>query len=309
MLPAFFLYAVLVNNVRGLIAQNNLAAAEQQAHAAAAHGATPEVAEAYSWVARAELEARHYDKAEEWAAETRKMADGLLRNRHLDAEPSLPTAMGASIEVQAQAHAATGERAEAVTFLREQAKLFAGTSIVERIRKNLNLLSLEGKPAPELDLSDWIGAKPPTLASLRGKPVLLFFWADWCVDCKAQAPIVADLERTYGPKGLVVMGPTKYYGVGPNGSEAGPQVEKVYIERVEQQYYAALAPFPAPLSAVNFERYGASTVPTLVLIDAAGIVRMYHPGGIAESQLAERIRQVTKTSPNRANSSRGAVKK
>ena len=82
------------------------------------------------------------------------------RNK-LDAEPLLPIALGASIEVHAQALAAQGARSEAVLFLRDQAKLFAGTSIVERVRKNLNLLSLEGKPAPELDESEWLGSKPP----------------------------------------------------------------------------------------------------------------------------------------------------
>ena len=302
MLPAFFLYAVLVNNVRGLIAQNNLAGAEQQARAAAAHGATPEVAEAFSWVARGELQARSYDKAEAWSGETRKMCDALLRKRHLDAEPSLPIALGASIEVQAQAQAATGERAEAVTFLREQEKLFAGTSIVERIRKNLNLLSLEGKAAPALDLSEWVGEKPPTLANLRGKTVLLFFWADWCVDCKAEAPIVAELQRAYAAKGLAIVSPTKYYGVGPNGGEAGPQIERPFIERVKQQYYSAISPMPTPLSAVDFERYGASTVPTLVLIDAAGIVRMYHPGAMTQGELQENIKRVLKL-----GSGRGAV--
>lgn len=306
MLPAFFLYAVLVNNIRGLIAQNNLAAAEQQARAAAAHGATPEIAEAYSWIARGELAAKRYDKAEAWAGDTRKMCDTLLRTRHLDAEPSLPTALGASIEVEAQAQAATGERAEAVTFLRQQEKLFAGSSIMERIRKNLNLLSLEGKSAPELDSSDWIGPKPPTLASLRGKTVLLFFWADWCVDCKAEAPIIAEIQRTYGSKGLVLIAPTKFYGVGPNGAEAGPQIEKPFIEQVKQQYYAAISPMPTPLSSLDFERYGASTVPTLVLVDATGIVRMYHPGAMTAAELAG---QVQRALGPRASKSTGVPRK
>ncbi len=304
MLPAFFLYAVLVNNIRGLIAQNNLPAAEQLAQSAVARGATPEVAEGLSWVARAELDARHYQKAEAWAVETRKICDALLVKRHLDAEPSLPIALGASIEVQAQSQAATGERAEAVTFLRDQEKLFAGTSIVERIRKNLNLLSLEGKAAPALDLTDWIGSKPPTLASLRGKTVLLFFWADWCVDCKAEAPILAALQHAYAAKGLVIVAPTKYYGVGPNGAEAGPQIERPFIERVKQEYYSGIAPMPTPLSAVDFERYGASTVPTVVLVDAAGIVRMYHPGAMTQAELQERIERILRPSAAKASAYR-----
>jgi thiol-disulfide isomerase/thioredoxin len=294
MLPALFLYAALVDNVRTLIAQHNFDAAAQQARAAEARGATPEVAEAFSWIARGELEAKRYDQAQAYAAETRKLSDMLLRTRRLDAEPQLPIALGASIEVRAQALAATGGRAEAVAFLREQAKLFAGTSIVERIRKNLNLLNMEGKPVPELSLSDWIGPKPPTLASLRGKPVLLFFWAHWCVDCKAEEPIIASLQKTYAPKGLVVIAPTKFYGYVGNGDDASPAVEKPYIERVRQAYYSAISPMPTPLSEANFQAYGASTVPTLVLIDAGGIVRTYHPGAMTAQELSTAIRQILK---------------
>jgi thiol-disulfide isomerase/thioredoxin len=294
MVPALFLYAALVDNVRGLIAQHNFDAAERYARAAESHGVTPEVAEAFSWIARGELDARRYDKADAYAAETRKLSDALLRGRHLDAEPVLPIALGASIEVHAQSLAATGQRSEAVVFLRDQAKLFAGTSIVERIRKNLNLLNMEGKPAPELDTGDWLGAKPPKLASLHGKPVLLFFWAHWCVDCKAEVQIVADVQKRYGPKGLVVIGPTKFYGYVGSGQEAGPMVEKPYIDRVQQQFYAAISPMPAPLSDTNFQAYGASTVPTLVLIDSSGIVRMYHPGAMPEAELSARIQAILK---------------
>ncbi len=294
MVLALFLYATLVDNVRDLIAQQKFDAAERQARAAQAHGVTPEVASAFSWIARGELDAKRYDKADAYATETRKLSDALLRKRRLDAEPALPIALGASIEVHAQALAATGQRAEAVQFLRDQTKLFAGTSITERIRKNLNLLDMEGKPAPELDTSDWVGMKSPTLASLRGRPVLLFFWAHWCIDCKGEVAIIANVQKVYGPKGLVVIGPTKYYGYVGNGEDAGPMVEKPYIDRVRQQFYTAISPMPAPLSNANFQAYGASTVPTLVLIDSAGIVRMYHPGAMTAPELFTRVQAIFK---------------
>ncbi len=260
-----------------------------QAHS----GVTPELAEAVSWIARGELEAKNYPRADAFAAETRKLSEGLLHKRRLDAEPLLPLALGASIEVHAQALAAQGARSEAVGFLNDQLRLFAGTSIVERIRKNVNLLSLEGKPAPELDESDWLGLKPPSLASLRGRPVLLFFWAHWCSDCKGEAPLIADLLRIYGSKGLAVIGPTKFYGYAANGEDAAPAVEKPYIERVRLQFYGMLPNMPAPLSAANFQAYGASTVPTIVLVDSAGIVRLYHPGVMPESELSAQVQAVS----------------
>jgi thiol-disulfide isomerase/thioredoxin len=176
-----------------------------------------------------------------------------------------------------------------VDFLRAQAALFGTSSIGERIEKNLNLLSLEGKPAPALDESDWLGSKPSTLVALRGHPVLLFFWAHWCVDCKAEAPVLAEIQKLYGPKGLVLIAPTRYYGYVGEGQDAAPAVEKKYIETVRRQFYAALGDVAVPLSNANFLKYGASTTPTLVLIDSAGVVRLYHPGNLAGSDLAARI--------------------
>jgi thiol-disulfide isomerase/thioredoxin len=305
MLPALFLYAAmldtpaldtpLVDSVRNYLAQNNFDAAERQVRQYQTRsGATPELAVAVSWISRGELGVKNYPRAEAYAAETRKISEALLHKRKLDAEPLLPIALGASIEVHAQALAAQGGRSEAVAFLQDQTKLFAGTSIVERVRKNLNLLSLQGKPAPELDASDWIGSKPPSLASLRGHPVLLFFWAHWCSDCKGEAPLIADLLRIYGPKGLVVIGPTKFYGSVANGDDAAPAAEKPYIGKVRSEFYGMLPKMPVPLSGANFQAYGASTVPTLVLVDSAGIVRLYHPGVMRESELSLKIQAALK---------------
>ena len=97
-------------------------------------------------------------------------------------------------------------------------------------------------PRPPLDLSgaQWLGAKPPSLAALRGHPILLFFWAHWCSDCKAEVAIVANLQRTFAPQGLVVIGPTRFYGYVAGGEDAPPAKEKPYIEEIRRRYYAAL---------------------------------------------------------------------
>jgi len=295
MFPAVLLYISLINNVRDAIANRDFATAEQQVRTARAqNGATPEVAVAMSWLARGALDAKSYDRADSWAAETRKVADNLLRTRKLDADAYLPLAVGASIEVHGQVMAARGERAESVAWLREQAKLFAGTSITERIRKDINLLNLEGKPAPALEETEWLGTRPPSLASLHGHPVLLFFWAHWCGDCKGEVAILANIQRIFGPQGLAVIAPTRLYGYVGGGADAPPAIEKPYIERVRQQYYSALPNMAAPLSATNFQLYGASTTPTIVLVDSSGIVRLYHPGAISEVELSSRIRALLK---------------
>jgi thiol-disulfide isomerase/thioredoxin len=295
MFPFILLYASLVNDVRELIAQHNEAAADQAVRAyQAKSGATPELAAAISWMARDELAAKRYDKADAYAEQSRRIALQLLGSRRLDSDEWLPTALGASIEVHAQAMAARGQRAEAVGFLLEQIREFSDTSIGERIHKNLNLLSLEGKAAPAIAVNEWLGPKPAPLAALRGHPVLLFFWAHWCPDCKGMVPALADIEKTYGPKGLALVGPTKRYGYAAGGEPATAEEEKQYIERVRRQYYASLAAMPVPVSQTNFEAYGASTTPTVVLVDSQGMVRLYHPGAMTERELTQAIEALTK---------------
>jgi thiol-disulfide isomerase/thioredoxin len=293
MVAALLLYASLVNDVRSLLAHNDFATAERVVRTYEAQaGATPEAAAALSWLARGALDAGDYNRADSYAGEARSLTDQILHTRKLDSDPNLPIALGAAIEVHAGALAARGQRSEAILYLHQQLRLFATTSLAERIQKNINLLSLEGKPAPPIQAADFLGARPPTLAALRGHPVLLFFWAHWCPDCKAEVPILADLMRIYAPRGLVLIGPTRFYGYVEGGESAGPAEEKRYIEKVKRQYYAPLAAMTIPLDATDFQRYGSSTTPTLVLIDRQGIVRYYHPGAAPESELASRIQQV-----------------
>lgn len=283
----------LINGVRTLIAGHDIPGAERLArNYQARSGATAELAASLSWLARAALEAKDFDRADALGTETSKMVSRFLMGQKLDDDPWLPTAQGAAIEVHAQVLAARGERTEAIEYLREQLKVFAGTSLLERIGKNINLLGLTGKRAPALDVAEWLGAKPTALAGLRGHPVLLFFWAHWCSDCKGEVAILAKLRRDFAAKGLVVIGPTRLYGYVGGGEDAPAEKEKAYIEQVRKQHYAALSDMPAPLSAANFVAYGASTTPTLVLIDGAGVVRYYHPGSASEAELTARIRGV-----------------
>ena len=280
----------LVDRVRAAADARDFPLAEREIQSyRAAAGVTPEMLEALSWLARGALDARQYDRADGYAGETRKLIEAALAGRPLP--PSLEIALGAAIEVHAAVLAAGGSRADALAFLRQELALYRATPVAPRIQKNINLLTLEGKPAPALDVSHWLGPQPRALAALKGHPVLLFFWAHWCGDCKAEAPILARLMRNYGPKGLTLVGPTQLYGYTAAG-DATPEQETRYIDQVRTVYYAPLATMPVPISSENFERYGSSTTPTLVLLDSSGVVRLYHPGAMTYESLAEKVRRI-----------------
>lgn len=279
-------WAAIIPDVRAAIAKNDFARGESLIAAyRAEHGVTPEMVEALSWLGRGALAAKQFDKAETYARQTQSLVMEQLKQRALDAEPHLPLALGAAIEVQAQVLNERGERNEAIALLRKELAVYRSTSIHARIQKNINLIALEGKPAPDLDEHEFLGSKPAALATLKGKPVILFFWAHWCGDCKQQGPVLVQLEKEYATKGLIVVAPTQRYGYVGRGQEAGPAEELKYIDEIRHKFYPDLLDAATPVSEANFKNYGASTTPTLVLIDRQGIVRLYHPGQMTLEQL------------------------
>ena len=271
--------ADIVEDVRGSLVRNNIAGANAELQTyRTQHGVTPEYLEALSWIARSSLAANQFDRAASYAKQTETLCRQQLLKHPLDSEPHLPAALGAALEVQAQVLAAQGQQAQAVTLLQRSLATYGNTSIRARLQKNLNLLSLPGHPAPPLNITQYIGPRPVALSQLKGSPVLLFFWAHWCIDCKSEGPIIASLSSEFVSKGLTVVAPTQLYGYAAQGQDAKPEDELAYTGRVWQRFYPGLQSVPVPVSKQNFNRYGASTTPTLVLLDRRGHVSLYHPG-------------------------------
>jgi thiol-disulfide isomerase/thioredoxin len=288
-------FAGITDDVREALARNNAAAAEAELQAyRSRQGVTPDYLEALSWMARANLASHQPDQADTYAKQTESLSRQMLAKRPLDAEPHLPIALGAALEVQAQVLAARGETAQAVALLRRSVETYRNTSIRSRLQKNLNVLGLAGQPAPPLKLAPYLGPKPVALSQLNGSPVLLFFWAHWCGDCKAEGPVIAQLSSEFGSRGLMLLAPTQLYGYGARGEDATPKDELTYVERVWQHFYPALRGVPVPVSKENFNLYGASTTPTLVLLDRAGRVALYHPGVMPYEDLRAAIEKVVR---------------
>jgi len=63
-----------------------------------------------------------------------------------------------------------------------------------------------GSLAPDFTLPGLPDGKPVQLSSLRGKAILVNFWATWCGPCKIEMPWLEDMQKKYGPQGFQILG-------------------------------------------------------------------------------------------------------
>lgn len=275
----------LVRGVRFKLSAADLASAEAAvADYRDKSGTDSEALDAIGWLARGAEMLGHRDKAAAFVAELRRLIP--------HETPDLVIPLGAAIEVESKLRAASDGRGAAIRFLEEEFARARATSLRSRIRKNLNRLTLEGQAAPGVGTSLFTGPEPPPLASLRGRPVLLFLWARGCGDCRGQAPTLGRIVDRYAKRGLAVLAPTRLYGLGADGKAATPSEEREAIAKEWATFPSVLSSVPVPIDEETMVRYGASATPTFVLIDRKGIVRLYAPTRLTEAELSRRIEEL-----------------
>lgn len=130
----------------------------------------------------------------------------------------------------------------------------------------------ERKPAADFALTDASG-KTVTLKDYRGKVVLLDFWATWCTGCKKEIPWFAEFEKTYGAKGLAV--------VGVSLDEEGWKVLKPFLAQTHVPYQILLG------DDAMAKRYGIENMPDTFLIDRDGKVAAAYLGGLVDRDNVE----------------------
>lgn len=133
---------------------------------------------------------------------------------------------------------------------------------------------LIGRPAPDFRLQSLDG-NVVQLSALRGKPVLLDFWATWCAPCREEMPKLEKLSREFKAKNVSILG--------VNVSEPRETVRS-YISRNGYTYPVLLTRENDPL----FAEYSIHGYPTMVTIDRNGFIESYHLGTSRDSE--ERLR-------------------
>jgi cytochrome c biogenesis protein CcmG, thiol:disulfide interchange protein DsbE len=141
-----------------------------------------------------------------------------------------------------------------------------------------------GRPAPDFTFPAFSGGTLE-LRALRGRPVLLNFWASWCAPCLAETPLLVRLHRIYGPRGVAFVG----VDVADETADA---------RRFLGQHHVDYTVVHAPDLTVMRE-YAVIGLPTTVLIGPDGIVVDKEVGGFigpeGERVLRSRLERLIKS--------------
>ncbi|MBV9216366.1 MAG: TlpA family protein disulfide reductase [Acidobacteria bacterium] len=150
--------------------------------------------------------------------------------------------------------------------------------LTKRLKARDRQYEVLGQRAPEFLTKDqlWFPGKPQTLSELRGKVVVLEFWATWCAPCFDTFPDLIEWHEQFKDQGLVILGVTRYYGqVNGLPADEGRETEELKLFREKWRLpYDFVVGKDQSIQML----YGAMLLPTAAIIDRKGVVRYLETG-------------------------------
>jgi peroxiredoxin len=138
----------------------------------------------------------------------------------------------------------------------------------------------EGKPAPQFTLKTLDGAQSISLADLRGKTVLINFWASWCPPCIEETPDLIAAYAQLADPNVVFVG-------------IGLQDENANLRTFAADNKISYLVVEDPDGKVG-DAYGVRGMPTTIYIDSDGIVRKIVNGAVRKDAVVEQMTALTK---------------
>lgn len=137
---------------------------------------------------------------------------------------------------------------------------------------------LVGKPAPDFSRQFLSGGGNLKLSSLKGRPVLVNFWASWCPPCVEEAPLLNRVSAQQRADGLAIVGVI---------FQDEPKKAQGFID----QYGLAFTNVLDPDSATAID-YGVAQVPESFFIDKNGVVQAHVRGGLDDAKLRANLAKI-----------------
>jgi peroxiredoxin len=147
--------------------------------------------------------------------------------------------------------------------------------------------------APDFSLEDANG-QMVTLSELRGKVVLLNFWATWCTPCRIEIPWFVDMERELKDKGFAVIGVSL--------DEDGWDAVKPFMADMKINYRVVLG-----TEAIAQLYSGVQALPTSFIIDRSGKIASVHMGIVSRDVFEEEIHALLKDKTVTASNAAGRM--